>query len=325
MNNTEQNYNDFFSGLSTGLMRELGSGYETRAITNTRNNGVLKNGILIRRGSESTAPAIYLDEYYEDFCTGKCLNDIIRQVLYTYHDSADACKKQSFQDIDFSPHAMKDKVIFRIVNYARNSEMLHTMPHIRLFDLAVVFQFMVYRDEDGIGTVKFTNEHFRAFTDSSNGKTPVLSAPNELYSLALANTQRLFPARLSTLSDVLEALLTQKTAPNIPYQATHAAPEARNDGLYVFSNTQGINGSACILYPGIIPELTQYFQSDFYILPSSIHELLLLPSSNSFREEELNDMIREINLTQVPKEEVLSDRFYHSKDFYRILQTPDFT
>lgn len=324
MNNTEQNYNDFFSGLSTGLLRELGSDYETKAFTNTRNNGVLKNGILIRHSSESTAPAIYLDEYYEDFRTGKCLNDIIRQVLYTYHDSSDACKRQSFQDIDFSPHAMKDKIILRIVNYTRNSDMLRTMPHLRLFDLAVVFQLMVYRDEDGIGTVKFTGEHFRSFTDSANGKEPVFSTQNELYLLALKNTQRLFPARLSTLSNVLEALLTQNTAPAIPFLTTHAALDSGNDELYVFSNTQGINGSACILYPEIVSRLTEYFQSDFYILPSSIHELLLLPSSNTFRGEELNDMIREINLTQVPREEVLSDRFYYSKDFSRLLRMPDF-
>ncbi|MDE7210806.1 MAG: hypothetical protein K2O03_05095, partial [Lachnospiraceae bacterium] len=63
MNITEQSYNDFFFDLSRGLLRELGSGYETRAITNTKNNGILRNGILIRRENEVTAPAIYLDEY----------------------------------------------------------------------------------------------------------------------------------------------------------------------------------------------------------------------------------------------------------------------
>lgn len=323
MNLTEQNYNDFFSCLSAGLMRELGSGYETRAITNTRNNGVLRNGILIRRGSDSAAPAIYLDEYYRDFRTGKCLNDIVRQVLYTYLDSSQACWKQAFQDIDFSPRAMKDKLVLRVVNYARNAALLRTMPHIRLFDLAVAFQLMVYRDEEGIGTVKFTDEHFRAFTQAADTTAPVFSNRRELYLLALENTQRLFPARLNTLNSVLEALLTQNTAnalPGIPFLTAHAAPQAPNGALYVLSNTQGINGSASILYPELISQLTHYFQSDFYILPSSIHELLLLPSSNAVREEELNDMIREINLTQVPEEEILSDHFYYSKDFLQLPQ-----
>ncbi len=103
MNNKTKNYDNFYNGLTTGLLRELGSGYETRAITDTKNNGILKNGILIQDGSKSITPAIYLDEYYEDFCTGKCLNDIIRQILYTYRGGSDKDKKQSFYEIDFSP------------------------------------------------------------------------------------------------------------------------------------------------------------------------------------------------------------------------------
>ncbi len=322
MNITEQSYNDFFFDLSRGLLRELGSGYETRAITNTKNNGILRNGILIRRENEATAPAIYLDEYYRDFRTGKCLSDIIRQVLYTYHGSADESKQQFFQDIDFSPEAMRDKVVLRIVNYERNAALLHTMPHIRIFDLAIVFHFMVYQDEDGIGTVKFTKEHFGAFSDSSDKKTPILTTIDELYRLALENTQRLFPVKLSALDDVLEALLAQKGAPPIPFSTSCSDADAARGKLFVLSNMCGINGSACILYPGILTQLTNYFQSDFYILPSSIHELLLLPISDAFQPEELNDMIREINLTQVPAEEVLSDRAYHSKDFQQMLRSP---
>lgn len=196
---TEQSYNDFFFDLSAGLLRELGAGYETRAITNTKNNGILRNGILIRREDESTAPAIYLDEYYMDFRTGRCLSDIIRQVLYTYHGSAQESKHQLFQEIDFTPGAMRGKVVFRIVNYERNAALLGSMPHIRIFDLAVIFHFIVYQDEDGIGTVKFTKEHFEAFCDSSDGKTPILTTLGELYQLALENTQKLFPVKLSAI------------------------------------------------------------------------------------------------------------------------------
>lgn len=323
MNITEQSYHDFFFDLSAGLLRELGSGYETRPITNTRNNGIQKNGILIRKENEATAPAIYLDEYYRDFRTGKCLNDIIRQVLYTYRDSSDHSKGPFFQDIDFSPQAMKDKVILRIVNYQRNSALLQTMPHIRIFDLAVVFHFMVYHDEDGIGTVKFTKEHFDAFAASSDQKMPIFSSLGGLYRLALENTQRLFPVKMSALDDVLESLLAQKGAPSIPFSEPPRDTGALEGRLFVLSNLCGINGSACILYPGILTQLTKYFQSDFYILPSSIHELLLLPAGKAFRPEELNDMIREINLTQVPKEEILSDHAYHSGDFLHALALAD--
>ncbi|MDE7325757.1 MAG: hypothetical protein K2N63_05705 [Lachnospiraceae bacterium] len=323
MNITEQNYNNFFSGLSTGLLRELGSGYKTRGITNTKNNGILKNGILISREMESFAPAIYLDEYYEDFCSGKCLNDIIRQVLYTYRGGSEPGKRQSFHEIDFSPLAMRDKIILRIVNYARNASGLQDIPYIRIRDLAIIFHFIVYQEAEGIGTIKLTKEHFIDYADSSAGKTPIFSTLGELFHLALENTKRLFPVRLSQLDDVLQTLLTKQSAPSIPFHTNTMGNAKTGDNLFVFTNTSGTNGASCILYPDIIPQLTHYFGTDFYILPSSIHELLLLPSSTSFCQEELNDMIREINLSQVPEDEVLSDQSYYSRDFAQLLKLPD--
>lgn len=325
MNIPKQNYNDFFFDLSAGLLRELGSGYETKPVTNTGNNGVQTNAILIRHADETSAPAIYLDEFYRDFSRGKCLSDIVRQVLYTYHDSSDNSKRHCFQDIDFSPHAMRDKVILRLVNYERNSALLRTIPHIRILDLAVTFHFIVYHNEEGIGTVKFTAEHFDAFAAPSDGKPPVAASIGGLYRLALENTQRLFPVKMSLLDDVLDALLAQKGAPSIPFLSSHADADGMSGKLFVLSNTSGINGSACILYPAVLAQLTKYFQSDFYILPSSIHELLLLPAVNAFAQEELNDMIREINLTQIPAEEVLSDHAYHSGDFSQILKQTNVT
>lgn len=331
--NTVKNYKTFFNGLSADLLKELGADYEAQAITNTQNNGIFKKGILIRHRDESSAPAIYLDTYYEDFCTGKCLNDIIRQVLFTYRDSSDLCKKQCFQEIDFTPCAMKNKIILRMVNYARNAESLRTLPHIRIHDLAIIFHFMIYRDEESIGTIKFTREHFRDYTDNSGGKTPIFTTLGELFFLALENTKKIFPARLNYLDDVLNVFLSgqdfsgqspsRRDLPSIPFSTTSLGEKDTDKTLFVFTNELGINGAACILYPDILAKLTAYFGSDFYILPSSIHELLLLPGADAFCREELNDIIREINLSQVPGEEMLSDHAYHSKDLLELLKLPD--
>lgn len=321
--NKVEDYKIFFNNLSAGLLKELGADYKTQSITNTQNNGILKKGILIRHKDESSAPAIYLDTYYEDFCTGKCLNDIIRQVLYTYRDSSDICKKQCFQEIDFTPDTMKDKIILRVVNYERNAENLRTLPHIRIHDLAIIFHFMIYRDEESIGTIKFTGEHFRDYTDNSGGKTPIFTTLSGLFHLALENTRQLFPARLNYLDDVLNGFLSGQSLPSIPFATTTLTEKNTDKTLFVFTNTPGINGAACILYPDVLAKLTAYFGSDFYILPSSIHELLLLPGADTFCREELDDIIKEINLSQVPEEEVLSNHAYHSRDLAELLKLPD--
>lgn len=315
----KRTYNDFLTGLSDGLLRELGGEYETRAVTNTRNNGILRNGILIRKREESIAPAIYLDKFYEEYCCGRGLSDIIRQVLYTYRESAKEGGQYGFESIALSPEQVKEKLIFRIVNYPKNAAMLKEVPHIRFLNLAVFFQIMVYQHQDGIGTVCFTLEHYRDYSSGQPEGKALFSSMKELYQLALNNTMRLFPARLSAMEDIMESILKGREAPALPFMAETAAEPVHS--LYVLSNISNINGAGCLMYPELLNHLRNFFHSDFYILPSSIHEVILLPARASVKREELNDMIREINLTQVPADEVLSDRAYYSEEFFEVLLT----
>ena len=81
--------------------------------------------------------------------------------------------------------------------------------------------------------------------------------------------------------------------------------------LYVLSNKNGIEGSACMLYPNLIRDFSDKMESSLYIIPSSIHECLLLPTEQDDQSEELRSMIKEINNTQVQQEEILSYSLYY--------------
>ena len=81
--------------------------------------------------------------------------------------------------------------------------------------------------------------------------------------------------------------------------------------MYVLSNKARVQGAACILYPGILKDFAAAIRSDFYILPSSIHEVILLPAQGEEDREALKQMVREVNASQVEREEVLSDSVYY--------------
>ena len=309
-----QVYESFWDGLSRGVLRELGGEYETRAITNTRNNGITRRGILIRRREDRVAPAIYLDGYYEKFCGGEQLSDIIREVLYVYREGAGENAKQEMRELSLSRETILQNLVFRIVSYDKNIDILRDIPHIRLLNLAVVFQIMVYRTEEGIGTVRFTREHYESCRREEGQEA---LPPEELFRLAMDNTRRLFPARLSAMEAMLQSLSRGEKAPELAFRSERAA---KLSSLYVLTNSEGINGAGCLLYPELLKELREYFQTEYYILPSSIHEVILLPEQKPVEQEELNDMIREINLTQVPEEEVLSDCAYYSADLEKIVR-----
>ena len=83
------------------------------------------------------------------------------------------------------------------------------------------------------------------------------------------------------------------------------------DAPFILTNERGINGAAVILYPGCLKEIGEITGLDLYILPSSIHELLVIPDDGNVYTHELKHMIHEVNESCVVEEEVLSDQLYH--------------
>ena len=79
--------------------------------------------------------------------------------------------------------------------------------------------------------------------------------------------------------------------------------------MYVITNKNKIFGASTIIYPGVLMEFAQQ-RGNFYVLPSSIHEVIFIPASENIDEEEMKIMVKEVNETQVPKEDFLSDEVY---------------
>ena len=90
----------------------------------------------------------------------------------------------------------------------------------------------------------------------------------------------------------------------------------RKDKMYVLSNKLKNYGAACIAYPYILDMLAGVLKENFYVLPSSVHEVIIVPESSQIRQSELERMVREINETQVPEEEILSNHayFYYAQE-----------
>lgn len=82
------------------------------------------------------------------------------------------------------------------------------------------------------------------------------------------------------------------------------------DILYVLTNSSRVNGAACILYDNLLKKFANDVHSDLYILPSSVHEVIIVPKKNAFDKSELADMVREVNEQGVSQDEILSDNVY---------------
>lgn len=194
---------------------------------------------------------------------------------------------------------VKNNIVYKLINTERNRELLEDIPYIEFLDLSVVFQCLLSRNESHLETLLIHNVHTKLWD--------VTVA--DLYKAAKENTGRLLPYEIRDMEDVIDEILEAEGTEEFKYEDCMVEPKS-NKLMYVLSNQKRIEGAVCIMYPGLLRDFADKIGSSFYIIPASIHEVLLLPAENPEDRENLKDMVREINDTQMEAEEILSYSMY---------------
>lgn len=282
-----------------------------------KNNGISLDAIVMLHEKRNTAPNIYLNTYYEQYQEGRAIDCILSEILMVYHNSQmqpeiDLKQLEQFENI-------QSNIIYRLVNYKKNENLLKDTPYIRFVDFAVIFYCLVNKDEEGIGSIRITGEMAKKWNVSSK----------QLMKCAQRNTPKLFPVRLTTMEellsglfqadmkhvlenyeDVLEVEDIKENADHMVKQMVESMREGRTVEMFVLTNQMGVNGASVILYPNILKEFSELCGSNLYLLPSSIHEFIIVPKYEFIHKEELTRMVQEVNEAQVAEEEILSDHVY---------------
>ena len=265
----------------------------------TKNNGLVLTGITIFTKGCNISPTIYVDKMFEEYLRGASLDDLIKGFVQCY-ESADL---HSNFDVSYVKDFDKaiDKICLKLVNAERNSELLKKVPHVMFNDLAVVFYILVENGDRDHGTATM-------LVNNDIMNTWGIEYTNEFYENAKYNTQTLLPATVTDLTDVVKMLAEDDESFNLieDMDVEASAP------MYVASNISRVNGCSVMLYDGVLKEFSKKVGSDLYILPSSVHEVILVPC-NKCIDMELNtmlDMVRDINATEVRQDEFLSNHIY---------------
>lgn len=246
-------------------------------------------GITFETSNPNVKGSIDLSPYYNEYNNGeKMFEDIlfeIKEKLLNNYDFPDT-------DINIGGYnGIREKLMIQVVNTAHNSKMLAKVPHTDWNDLSLVYRVMI--DGDKTMSYLFTNDMMDHYGLSRQ----------QLHKDALENSPKAFPAMLKGISEVSNPIIEETGA------------ESNSEPFYVATNNTMVYGAGCMFYPGFLKKIAKDFGSDFFILPSSIHELLLLPDKyivvNGRSAEDLADMVREINSDFVLPNEVLSNSVYY--------------
>lgn len=303
------NYSQFIIKIKEDIQERLGAGVLVETIHVPKNNGVMMQGIAIRRPGEKVVPTIYLERYYADYLEGRDFEDILEDFLELYEEQGGI----EAPDVDFYKdyQKVKEKLAPKLINREKNQAMLEQMPHRDFLDMAVVFYCLVDGPQTGTAAILIKNEH------SKNWGVSV----EQLYADALANAEKMLPGTIRTMEELLSKMVLEEEhslwewkEKEDAFPMLEGVPKARAESgqipLFVLTNSRRYLGAACILYSRVLEEFAGKTGENLFILPSSVHEVILLPQSKVKCAENLLRMVMEVNRTQLAPEEVLSDAVY---------------
>ena len=285
------NYQQFIEEVERRVKEKI-KGNETITVyihTAVKNNGKERKGITVSEKGIHISPTIYLEEYFQQFQEGKPIEKIVEKILQLYEEvkCSHPCEESLLQNYE----ELKGKFACELIHRGKNEKLLNDIPYVPWMDLAIVVFVLLEVSPYGTATVLVRKEHLEIW-----GLTEA-----QLFDEAKKNTPILLPYQFCPMRKLLREIC--------PYAVDEG--EEEEESLYVLSNKLRSFGAASMLYEGILEKVGQKLGENYYILPSSIHEVIVVPESKSPVKQDLEEMVREINETQVEEEEVLSDRVYY--------------
>jgi len=226
------------------------------------------------------------------FRHGQTFTDILNIIINEYENH------RSLLNINpgiFSEYEnVRSKIAYKLISYAQNKNLLKDIPHIPFLDLAIVFYCLVAKAEAGNATFLINNHHLSLWNVTVK----------ELHDQAVFNTPFLLAPQYTELEHIFKDFITDADHSMLETEFPSSLP------VYVLTNSNKLNGAACMLYDDLLKDISEKTQSDFYIIPSSVHEVILVAVHSDSSRDIFTAMVREVNQNEVAPDEVLSDHVY---------------
>ena len=251
-----------------------------------------KDGFTVRFPDSDVGPVIYIDEDYKDY---RLLD---RPVDAIAKDRADNIRNIKTQIPDMPQLTWdKDRLYACVVNQEYNQEILKNAPHKKVEDLAIIVRYRVSEDSNMLVNNDLCAEAFKMTSE-------------ELLEVARENTYRQ-GYKCMSLGKMLGGFMQDSGASEDYLNEMQLDGPAKS--IMVLTNPDMVDGASLGTDPRVMEEMHGLIGGDFYVLPSSRHELLLVPEDMGLDREELQDMVRSANQIAVSSYDFLSNNVYECR------------
>ena len=290
---------EFFSEVMDSILDYLPNEYSGAEVSMeqvTKNNDQVLHGLVIKREGETTVPIIYLEGYYGDLIKGKELEYIMDDIAAQYIKYREGRESFSVPDLDFD--SIKGDLRVRLVNTATNAELLR---NVISKPVECGFSLVPYIDiqmgEDTGGMIQITKKMAETFGYEDR----------EIMTAAIEGSVANSEAALYRIEEVLFG----RGSGGEPQNLLNEFPSSEPEGLMVLSNKDMELGASVLFYPEVQERISAAIGGDYFVLPSSVHELLVLPDNGDHNAGSLAKMVQDVNRNSVSPEERLGDKVLH--------------
>ena len=277
---------NFGNELKKNVENSLGEGYTISLHEVIKNNGILHNAMTIRQEGSNVAPSIYFDELFDMYKEGEPFCRITAEILKLYNQ----CKVDGNMDFGFFRDFDEacPLLSFKLAYAKPNMERLKDVPVKAFEDLVMIPVCIIDIRENEHGSITITEDHLKMWEVSKE----------ELWENIMDNTTVVLLVSVKKISDYV----------GFEYEDMENILES----IFVVSTESGYQGACAALYPGVLRRISEKLEDDLFVIPSSVHEMIVMPMRGcSIPPEFIRQMINEVNSSVVKDEEVLSPSLYY--------------
>ena len=302
-------YQVFKKTVKANVERKLeGLGIRVTLNQIVKANDCIRDGLMLIKDEQDAAPTIYLEDFYCMYENGVSIEEIVNRILDIYEQAATEGAREFLKFSDFDK--AREHITFKLLNTAVNQKYMEGMAHLDFLDLSLVFYCTIIT---GIEQQIYSSRISREQLDRWQISLPAL------YELARINTERMLGVYLKEIKEVfLEMTEGQGDLCRNEY-LIQALDSSERFPMYLLSNRPRYAGAGAMMLDGIISSLAEQLGDDLYIIPSSIHEVLLIPYHSSLSRLDVEEMVQDVNRNVLLPAELLSDHPYiYSREEDRI-------
>lgn len=301
------NFEEFINTIKDTIKDYLPEDYRDAEVNILENRKLNTNytGLTVTREGDTLAPTINLNNLFDSYSKHPehSITAVMQEVASVIQHTPETFDIGRIMDYD----RVKKNLFMRLSAAEKNADVLEHAPHIRKEDLAITFHIMLDQSDKGTATTMINDNMMEAYGIDLD----------QLYQDALLNSSVICPAQIENMGEALSRMMIEdmKSAgapPEMIQEMEKDLKESNKDNpMTIITNDRLVDGASAIFYPGVMDLVGERMKGDYFILPSSVHETLVVPDDGRVSLQELTDMVKEVNMTQVNPEDQLTDQVYH--------------